>query len=823
MCLCGCCCCCCVWLCVAVCGRCRTLYSDRDANRNNELVCISKSDFGFSTTSGRPRDVYVDSKFSVDVKPGAIFADDGLLLIAEYAEPPDLDWDGALSLRQGPPEYVSGPALAKMEIPYAGGAPSVQETKEGPVADAVDQYTRERARMTQVPIEVDHSELAIQQLEVSDRHCNEDLEECGWAVEYELDEDTGYIDADEAEDDDSDDDENLYPMDGPGCLLPSQAFFIGEGVRGIAYASQLGRDYVIIQRCSMKASYFCRIEFHRIDDLSSDNDGQDDVEVGDESFTITILNPGLDAEPREEEVEEEEEGAAETPAPAKKDPKSQDKKARKGDTRKKRPKRKRKKRGKRRKKKTAAKKSKKKKKKKKEEEPKPWRAEEAEDDADLGDLGTISTAIAIPDGAVGMAYHLTNRENLLMFMFASAAEPYSRHMLWTGSDIDDSVHAMSLPAMASMPPEALENELFLKYKLKYRISPRCLIPIGEDCKDDEASAKDAKVTRGRRKKTKRRSRKRKKKTTRRLADQHDRDVEHDVTPMHPAAKAMHNFVHEQVGARPPWGDDEPSRGAVIDSTYRALGDPYAEDDATDGQYVVVACGDNILGDGNGDSDGRRQLVGGSRGAAYADLRKCIVTSVELMPETETVLVEYQTVLAIGPVPVTIAVDVALVWSINLDVTLCFADKTGILTLLPSAKLEVVLFGGFEIPYFARAGIEISVTLMDMDLIPELSLSFKTGMSICLALDIAFTPVSMRIDGVVSIYGCIKFCKVGSLPRPCVWRGWRLTVRPAWLRCCQQQKCRKVFGKKICVNLPCGLKFCKEVRHHMHRSVCSACH
>lgn len=158
---------------------------------------------------------------------------------------------------------------------------------------------------------------------------------------------------------------------------------------------------------------------------------------------------------------------------------------------------------------------------------------------------------------------------------------------------------------------------------------------------------------------------------------------------------------------------------------------------------------------------RRRLI--TRGEAYADLSKCMAASFDLIPETSKQLVDFRTVLMIGPVPVTITVEVFLVMEMGMTVTICIADKTGIVTIVPKIKLEAALFGGLAIPV-ARAGLEVDVTVLDTTFTPSASISYKNGMDMCLALDIAIVPIAIKLSGVLEFFGCPKFCKVRTGPR-----------------------------------------------------------
>lgn len=78
--------------------------------------------------------------------------------------------------------------------------------------------------------------------EVSAQHCNKDINQCGWAILQAIGED-GLIKTGVG---------TTGELDGQPVLWPGRAFFVGEGVVGLAMARQLGRDYLIVTRCAFQ-------------------------------------------------------------------------------------------------------------------------------------------------------------------------------------------------------------------------------------------------------------------------------------------------------------------------------------------------------------------------------------------------------------------------------------------------------------------------------------------------------------------------------------------------------------------------------------------
>lgn len=98
----------------------------------------------------------------------------------------------------------------------------------------------------------------------------------------------------------------------------------------------------------------------------------------------------------------------------------------------------------------------------------------------------------------------------------------------------------------------------------YKVAPRCLLPIGDKCKDDKAARENAESKPGGKKKPKKRPRLL-------LADPASHragpgDEEAGIMPMSPTAAALHNAAFERAGAVPPWGEGGvPSRAVVAAS------------------------------------------------------------------------------------------------------------------------------------------------------------------------------------------------------------------------------------------------------------------
>ena len=174
---------------------------------------------------------------------------------------------------------------------------------------------------------------------------------------------------------------------------------------------------------------------------------------------------------------------------------------------------------------------------------------------------------------------------------------------------------------------------------RYKVAPRCLLPIGEECKNDKKSAKDAKSKPGGNKKPKKRKRKLAVAEPSRTVGEGDEEA--GLSPMSRMAQAVHNHAYERAGVIPPWGEDGvPSRGqiAALQKERHAASQRYAD-------MPLVAAGERRLE---------------TRGAAYADQSRCITVDVELLPPTPYVLYTYFSIFFIGTYP-AVAAGAPLCW------------------------------------------------------------------------------------------------------------------------------------------------------------------
>ena len=281
-------------------------------------------------------------------------------------------------------------------------------------------------------------------LDVDPDHCDTNANMCGLAVKYRV--------------------QNSKPV---SPLVVTQAVFVGEGVRGISIARQVGRRYMAVERCSFRPGYVCRIEFHRLDNL---------VEVG--SPPLLSLDPGLLPDKELSQDANFDPGAFGESEDVDFDgPKDEDEETRNAGTRCK----KKKKRSKRKNSSTKKASSSKKKGSSKKKTVKisgKGTSGDVVNPTDLGRTTTMTSAFRIPAGTIGLDVAVVEGTTGFLFLCASAAEPIVREVELAGHAVDDSFHFMPTPVMDAVPLTADQNIMFFVLsKLHLLATRRCCCSV----------------------------------------------------------------------------------------------------------------------------------------------------------------------------------------------------------------------------------------------------------------------------------------------------------------------------------------------------------
>ena len=691
------------------------LYSNNIDNRNNRIVAAPLSTFLLDAErEGAPLAVSLTQSYYVDAKPAGLWYERGEtdgLWIVEYAEPLALAADGTISEK----EPASWPFAAKttnddVQSDFDGASSSATDTKVAATSEATDQ--EQKAAGTDQSAEKDDEELPVVMVTTNPDHC--EAGQCGWAIRLALAPETGLPNGITATDIDG-----LNPI-----VVQDLAFFVGEGVRGFALGKQLGATYAFLLRCSMASGYPCRIEYHQYElpGEAGDDDNTDSQHslatgnsvssylVGTALVKVIGLDTGIPPE-MTDEVENDIRTTATEPFTTKAtEAGAIDQAITKAATK--------------------------------------AVGDATVENTKMGWSDTMTSKWRVPYGAVGMEYFSDTSNNFMMFTFASAAQPYFVHTVETGNDAEDSTHRVAIPGLATLPPDIHQNVAYVKFTLFYKVAPRCLLPIGEECWNDHEAKRDAESTEGSQVKPERKSRFSYGRRRLMVVDPNAQNEDVGAIPM--TRRAQH-LMASALGREADSG--EMSRS-------------WCE------RNMAAAAGVELQRHEHG-----RSLV--TRGAKYADTSRCLTADIVLVPPTPIILYKQTFLLFAWMVPFNVAVQVALLWNIDLSITVCIADKTLITSLIPGVALEVEIFGGWDIPYVARLGIVIALTLLDIKFIPSASLSVKSGLDVCLSFDIALIPIKIAMYVVVGLFLCPKFCEV----------------------------CGKVFGKKVCVPLPCGIIYC----------------
>ena len=385
--------------------------------------------------------------YSGNVIPSALFYDrdgrdfddlesditTGGLWVAEYHEPLSLGADGIQSEGQDIGDGTAKACSTQETTKPEDAPPSTAEDIDrlsSPQPGLYANYSNQKPRRSNKPALAPPSTRLWDKTWVDRLHCDQLTEQCGMAA--------------------------MYPMSNspnlPEELEVDRILFIGEGVRGIAVFTQIGRRYMAVERCSNRPGYVCRVEFHRVDDLEVDD-----------TIPLYMLDPGAPPSIHQEFVDtfdymgdigqyefanaEDEDGETNNPATrCNKKRKSQKSKKSSQDTKKK-DKKSKKKGGSKDKKKTVKISGK-------------GTSGDVVNPDDLGQTTTMSSAFRIPAGSCSLDIDNNGGQGLL-FMSNSAAKPFARKMQLAGHALDDSVHFMTMPSVAAEPLTADQNILFV--------------------------------------------------------------------------------------------------------------------------------------------------------------------------------------------------------------------------------------------------------------------------------------------------------------------------------------------------------------------------
>ena len=661
------------------------------ATRSNLLLAFRLSDFVLSTSTGPPVAVVAEQQYHLHVAPSALHFDNGVvspspsLWVVEFAEPVALERDGRASSQQGPAKFGSGvgPATTRGSVKRRGGRNKRSKPRTvrlPPTQKPVNQ--KRRRRQTAESVDKPSFLSPVAALTVDSAHASGRYQQAGWAVRHVLTTEGDLVGA----------------VSSGAKVTPQQALFVGEGVRGFGLVRQLGTAYAAVQRCSYRSGYVCRVEFHSLAAATSVGS----VVVGGTRVPYSELDPGVPPDARDAAGGS---GSADAvPPDTSSDPTQQDRNTRRlGDRRRQRPKRTR---SKRRRTRTTRREAKQKR--------QSGGVSSTPEASYLGDRGaTIASMIRLPSGATGFSYASAGVDASMMFLFSSASEPYLEHVLASGHDQEDSVHNMLVPALATVPPKVTQNMLFVKYRGRYKISPRCLFPIGDKCGRDSSSRSRTKSKKGGAVKPTRRPR-------RRL------DM---VSPAPPAAYAIHQHAYGRSSARVPETTSFFDRHAIA---------------ARQSQTSMTADSQALAA--------HRQLSQ-TQLEQYSDPARCLDTSFSVLPPVTATLFRYSQYILVYAIMVEFRITISVFVGVDMAMTVCLMDRVVSGSIIPSAAVEVALFIGTTAGWIA-VGLEGAFTMMELTLRPTAALGFKNGVQSCLALDVLVRPISVTLYYRVFLFGCM---------------------------------------------------------------------
>ena len=440
----------------------REAYGHFPASRNRQLLGFVLSDFATDGVS-KPGTAIMAEEWETTVTPSGLHyefeydedsADDEEepsdgwvrvgLWVVEYQEPLGLGSTGEANARQ---DMATAEASACPVQEVTEDTPSSSSEADDDLGTPVSAVnggatsTDPNAKRTQESPSRPASTSLWARLDVDPDHCDTNANMCGLAVMYRV--------------------QSSKPV---SPLVVAQAVFVGEGVRGISIAHQIGRRYMAVERCSFRPGYVCRVEFHRLDDL---------VKTGDPA--LYSLDPGLLPDKELSQDADFDPGAFGESEDVDFDgPKDEDEETRNAGTRCK----KKKKRSTR--KKSSTKKASSSKKKKGSSKKKTVKISgkgtsgDVVNPTDLGRTTTMTSAFRIPAGTIGLDVAVVEGTTGFLFLCASAAEPIVREVELAGHAVDDSFHFMPVPVMDALPLTADQNIMFFVLsKLRLHAARRC--------------------------------------------------------------------------------------------------------------------------------------------------------------------------------------------------------------------------------------------------------------------------------------------------------------------------------------------------------------
>ncbi|CAE7828787.1 unnamed protein product, partial [Symbiodinium sp. KB8] len=320
---------------------------------------------------------------------------------------------------------------------------------------------------------------------------------------------------------------------------------------------------------------------------------------------------------------------------------------------------------------------------------------------DAPNPGTCVHKMPIPAGAAALDVYLPSDRgwfdvDYMYVLFSSASEPMQDVVLAQGHFEEDSIHRLTIPALQETAIGFEENEVYVIYKLQYVYTPRCIVPIG-DC---PKAAKSEKKSGG----TKRPKRKL-------LAT--------DGTP----------FGGEAWEVEP---DDE-------HVTYQLSEMKYAEWEDTLAWQMS-------------DTSGVARRLDSDEGV---DPDMCITGS-NVVYEAEKTLFEKTKYFTVGPLPMSLSVEVFVTLETVLEVQLCVTDKTVSASLYPIISLIAVVEGAAELAV-VRGGMGVEATIIRVMPIPTGTMGIlpSGALRFCLDLDLKIES-EIRLYVFVEYFVCVEF-------------------------------------------------------------------
>jgi hypothetical protein len=340
----------------------------------------------------------------------------------------------------------------------------------------------------------------------------------------------------------------------------------------------------------------------------------------------------------------------------------------------------------------------------------------------------------------------------------SAANINVDRTIMAGGELEDSYYVLRPPVVQTQKPGVFENHVHLTVAGKVVIKPQCIIKFkGGDCEKGD-----------KKKKKKRGGRKVGGKKRRRLSDDLYPD---EVDEFEDQGMTEHAQQHEPLRQKlQEFGIDiDLERGEDWDHPLLDAMHPsgrereYREQEQRERKKSKERWEREQEGVfGTSESERRRLMEEDDEPWADDDQASSQCMETGRMPLGDPVeVVFFMTFYLLQPPfpmpPIKITIEVIGTMGLSVEVSLCIYDRKVSAALIPNFSVTCSLKAGISTG-LAEGGIGIEAVLMNVDLIPTLSMQLKNtgGIRVCFQLDMEILPLVVNVFVYVQLLLCVEF-------------------------------------------------------------------